>query len=128
MHSVFVQQNSTITENICSELMSFVNFLLLTLPLLLPVYIIRDAPHNVKDIFLQIIYLSIIAFIVTIWLIPILAKYTLNKGMYGLDINKKGTKNGEIKIPESLGIAVGIVFLGCGAIGQFWYKNDDAKV
>ena len=31
----------------------------------------------------------------------------------GLDINKKGTEAGEKMVPESLGLAPGVVFLVC---------------
>ena len=61
-------------------------------------------------------------------MIPIVASYTVKNGIFGMDINKKGTPGGQVKIPESLGIACGIVYLTAGAIGQFWYANDDTKV
>ena len=72
--------------------------------------------------------ISIGAFLVTVWLIPVVARYTVKKGMFGMDINKKGTPGGEVKIPESLGIACGIVYLMAGAVGQFWYATDVTKV
>lgn len=32
-------------------------------------------------------------------------------GLFGMDINKKGSREGEKKVPESLGLASGVVFL-----------------
>ena len=42
----------------------------------------------------------------------------LQAGLFGMDINKKGSREGEKKVPESLGLASGVVFLvrlGCSA-------------
>ena len=38
--------------------------------------------------------------------------------MFGLDINKKGTKMGEIAIPEALGLASGCAVLVALVIGR----------
>ncbi len=35
----------------------------------------------------------------------------LQAGLFGMDINKKGSREGEKKVPESLGLASGVVFL-----------------
>ena len=43
--------------------------------------------------------------------IPLVKAYTLRAGLSGLDINKKGSKEGEKPVPESLGLASGVVFL-----------------
>ena len=106
---------------------NILHFLLLITPLLGPAIFIRSAP-SLHNLFIHILWISIAAFFVTVWLIPIIARYTVKKGMYGMDINKKGTPGGEVKIPESLGIACGIVYLTAGAIGQFWYASDSQKV
>lgn len=106
---------------------NFFHTMLLLLPLLGPAIVMRSAPDLTKP-FQDILLISIGAFAMTVWLIPIVANYTLKKGMYGMDINKRGTPGGEVKIPESLGIACGIVYLTAGAVGQFWYATDHTKV
>uniref|UniRef100_A0A061R2T3 UDP-N-acetylglucosamine--dolichyl-phosphate N-acetylglucosaminephosphotransferase n=1 Tax=Tetraselmis sp. GSL018 TaxID=582737 RepID=A0A061R2T3_9CHLO len=57
--------------------------------------------------------ISALGFIATKRLIPLLAKRMEARGLFGLDINKKGTQAGEKRIPEALGLAVGVVFLVC---------------
>lgn len=54
---------------------------------------------------------SIAGFFATRRLIPLTKAYTLKAGLWGLDINKKGSREGEKKVPESLGLAAGVVFL-----------------
>ena len=113
---------------IISPIVSHVpNFVLLSIPLLLPAFVTTKASSHVQKEFMIISLIGVAGCIVTNYLIPILARYTVKK-FFGRDINKKGTKEGEIKIPESLGIACGIVYLACGVIGQFWYFNEPTKV
>ena len=58
-------------------------------------------------------------------LIPIVKAYNLRAGLSGLDINKKGSAAGEKKIPESLGLASGVIFrVRCGAgCGPGWVEG-----
>lgn len=65
---------------------------------------------------------------VTKRVIPLLKRYTLKSGLYGKDINKKGTEAGEKHIPESLGLAPGIVFLVCIILFQQLHYYDAASV
>ena len=44
-------------------------------------------------------------------LVPVVAAATLKRGMWGKDINKRGTPAGQAQVPEALGLAVGLVFL-----------------
>lgn len=43
-------------------------------------------------------------------------------GLFGLDINKKGTPEGEIKIPESLGIVPVLVYLCFNCVLMIYCK------
>ena len=54
---------------------------------------------------------SALGFALTLRLIPLTKAYTLKAGLSGLDINKKGSREGQKKVPESLGLASGVVFL-----------------
>jgi len=54
---------------------------------------------------------SVLGFFLTLRLIPLTKAYTLKAGLFGMDINKKGSREGEKKVPESLGLAAGVVFL-----------------
>ena len=60
---------------------------------------------------------SVLGFFLTLRLIPVTKASTLKAGLFGMDINKKGSKGGEKKIPESLGLASGVVFLVRGGRG-----------
>ena len=54
---------------------------------------------------------SALGFLLTLRLIPLTKAYTLKAGLFGMDINKKGSREGEKKVPESLGLTSGVVFL-----------------
>ncbi|XP_027174849.1 UDP-N-acetylglucosamine--dolichyl-phosphate N-acetylglucosaminephosphotransferase [Coffea eugenioides] len=62
---------------------------------------------------------SLLGFVLTLALIPVASKYVLRRNLFGYDINKKGTPQGSVKVPESLGIVVGIVFLVSAILFQF---------
>ncbi|GAB2295542.1 hypothetical protein Dimus_029706 [Dionaea muscipula] len=70
---------------------------------------------------------SAVGFVVTVKLIPVASKYVLRRNLFGYDINKKGTLGGNIKIPESLGIAVGIVFLVLAILFQYFNFTADSN-
>lgn len=72
--------------------------------------------------------ISIIAFAATKRLIPVLQRRTLKAGLYGKDINKKGTEAGEKPIPESLGLACGLVFLVVMVLSQQLHYYDVASL
>ena len=55
--------------------------------------------------------ISILGFFATKLIVPLVKARTLKAGLGGKDINKKGSKAGEKDIPESLGLAPGLVFL-----------------
>lgn len=55
--------------------------------------------------------LSIVAFAATRWLVPIVARKTLARGICGKDLNKRGTPAGDVPIPEAVGLAPATVFL-----------------
>lgn len=67
---------------------------------------------------------SAFGFWATFRLIPVLARLTVAKGLWGKDINKKGTEAGEKKVPESLGLAPGVVFLVCIVLFQQLHYFD----
>jgi hypothetical protein len=54
---------------------------------------------------------SALGFMATKAIIPMIKARTLRAGLSGKDINKKGSEAGEKDIPESLGLAPGLVFL-----------------
>ncbi|WIA39837.1 hypothetical protein OEZ86_013287 [Tetradesmus obliquus] len=56
---------------------------------------------------------SIAGFAATKWLLPVVARKTLARGICGKDLNKKGTPAGDTPIPESAGLAPAAVFLLC---------------
>lgn len=46
--------------------------------------------------------------------------FSIKANLFGYDINKKGSKEGEIKIPESLGVASATIFLAILTIGVLY--------
>ncbi|KAG8367859.1 hypothetical protein BUALT_Bualt16G0116400 [Buddleja alternifolia] len=71
-------------------------------------------------------FVSILGFLITVKLIPVASKYVLRRNLFGYDINKKGTPDGSIKVPESLGIVVGIVFLVVAILFQYFNFTADS--
>lgn len=57
---------------------------------------------------------------ITVYLVPKLEGRLQKAGLFGKDINKRGTDAGERPVPESLGLAPGVVSLGCLAIIQLF--------
>lgn len=56
---------------------------------------------------------SLVGFFATKWLIPIVARKTLARGICGKDLNKQGTPGADTPIPESTGLAPACIFLLC---------------
>ncbi|XWS56857.1 hypothetical protein CRYUN_Cryun09bG0121400 [Craigia yunnanensis] len=71
--------------------------------------------------------LSVAGFFLTQRMIPVASRYVLKRGLFGFDINKKGTPQGTVKVPESLGIVVGIVFLVLGILFQYFNFTADSN-
>ncbi|KAM1094065.1 hypothetical protein FF2_009021 [Malus domestica] len=71
--------------------------------------------------------LSLAGFFVTVKMIPVASRYVLRRNLFGYDINKKGTPQGTVKVPESLGIVVGIVFLILGILFQYFNFTADSN-
>ncbi|KAI3838044.1 hypothetical protein MKW98_008995 [Papaver atlanticum] len=71
--------------------------------------------------------LSFVGFIITLILIPVASRYVLRRNLFGYDINKKGTPQGLIKVPESLGIVIGVVFLVVAIVFQYFNLTQDSN-
>ncbi|KAL6145185.1 PREDICTED: UDP-N-acetylglucosamine--dolichyl-phosphate N-acetylglucosaminephosphotransferase [Fragaria vesca subsp. vesca] len=71
--------------------------------------------------------LSLAAFFVTVKMIPVASRYVLRRNLFGYDINKKGTPQGTLKVPESLGIVVGVVFLVFSILFQYFNFTADSN-
>ncbi|KAI4381528.1 hypothetical protein MLD38_007593 [Melastoma candidum] len=71
--------------------------------------------------------LSLFGYFATVRLIPVASRYVLRRNLFGYDINKKGTPQGSVKVPESLGIVVGIVFLVLAILFQFSNFTADSN-
>jgi UDP-N-acetylglucosamine--dolichyl-phosphate N-acetylglucosaminephosphotransferase len=53
----------------------------------------------------------ILAYAATVRLVRVVKRATLKRGMFGYDINKRGTPAGDVKVPEAGGLAPGCVYL-----------------
>ncbi|XP_047321888.1 UDP-N-acetylglucosamine--dolichyl-phosphate N-acetylglucosaminephosphotransferase-like [Impatiens glandulifera] len=82
--------------------------------------------HDLKRSILINAILSSGGFVLTLLMIPVASRYVLRRNLFGFDINKKGTPQGSIKVPESLGIVVGIVFLVVTIIFQYFNLTADS--
>lgn len=78
-------------------------------PCVLPLLSIQD--DRTRYSLLISAFVSFLGFLATRAVVPLVRSYTLRAGLFGLDINKKGSAAGEKKVPESLGLASGVVFL-----------------
>ncbi|CAD8113583.1 unnamed protein product [Paramecium sonneborni] len=67
--------------------------------------------------FLGYMGLSVIAYVLSYWMIPKIATLTVKADIFGYDINKKGTEAGKVKIPESLGIVPATIYLIFNILG-----------
>ncbi|KAL3689472.1 hypothetical protein R1sor_015781 [Riccia sorocarpa] len=77
-----------------------------------------------RSIFINLL-MSIGGYFLTVRLIPVASKYLLRKNMFGYDINKKGSEAGTLKVPESLGLVTGIVFLAVAIVFQPIFFTPD---
>ncbi|KAL4465056.1 hypothetical protein ABPG72_012239 [Tetrahymena utriculariae] len=74
--------------------------------------------------FLLYIVVSSSTYLAVFYMIPKIKKFTLNAGLYGKDINKKGTPEGEAQIPETLGIVPATIFIIFNMVGVLYsYKQ-----
>uniref|UniRef100_A0A6N2K5X7 UDP-N-acetylglucosamine--dolichyl-phosphate N-acetylglucosaminephosphotransferase n=1 Tax=Salix viminalis TaxID=40686 RepID=A0A6N2K5X7_SALVM len=71
--------------------------------------------------------LSLAGFFLTVKMIPVASKYVLKRNLFGYDINKKGTPQGTVKVPESLGIVVAVVFMVLTIVFQFFNFAPDSN-
>lgn len=55
--------------------------------------------------------MSMVGYFATVLMIPVMCKYMLKRKIFGYDINKKGTEEGEKEVPESLGLVSATVFI-----------------
>ncbi|KAL6272798.1 hypothetical protein ACE6H2_023490 [Prunus campanulata] len=83
--------------------------------------------HELRKSILINAALSLAGFFVTVKMIPVASRYVLRRNLFGYDINKKGTPQGTVKVPESLGIVVGIVFLVLGILFQYFNFTADSN-
>ncbi|XP_042384553.1 UDP-N-acetylglucosamine--dolichyl-phosphate N-acetylglucosaminephosphotransferase-like [Zingiber officinale] len=67
------------------------------------------------------------AFVVAVRMIPVAARYVLRRNLFGFDINKKGTPQGAIKVPESLGVLIGFVYLVVAILFQHFNFTADSN-
>eukprot|EP00761_Pharyngomonas_kirbyi_P014214 gb/GECH01014244.1/.p1 GENE.gb/GECH01014244.1/~~gb/GECH01014244.1/.p1 ORF type:complete len:400 (+),score=46.40 gb/GECH01014244.1/:1-1200(+) len=65
--------------------------------------------------------LALLPYLFTRWLIPGIATLTEKRGLYGIDLNKKGQEDAGRIIPESLGIVPGVVYVVFVIMFQLFY-------
>ncbi|KAK6127224.1 hypothetical protein DH2020_039023 [Rehmannia glutinosa] len=101
--------------------------LIFSIPYFYLIFSHNKIDYELKKPILISAFVSIIGFFVTVKMIPVASKYVLRRNLFGYDINKKGTPDGSIKVPESLGIVVGIVFLVVTILFQYFNFTADSN-
>lgn len=66
---------------------------------------------------------AVLMYIPVYRMIPKIKLFTLKAGMSGKDINKKGTKGGEVAVPEALGIVPATIFVIFNMCAIFYTKT-----
>jgi UDP-N-acetylglucosamine--dolichyl-phosphate N-acetylglucosaminephosphotransferase len=66
----------------------------------------------------------VVGFALTNYLIPIIATFTLKKGLFGKDLGKKGTSRQDVHVPEALGLVPATCFLICAILSQLLFADD----
>ena len=62
-------------------------------------------------------------YLVVFYMIPKIKVFTLKAGLFGKDINKKGTDAGEVLVPETLGIVPATIFIIFNMFGILYTKQ-----
>ncbi|CAK7342688.1 unnamed protein product [Dovyalis caffra] len=101
--------------------------LLLIAPYFYILFFHSQIQHDLKKPILINAGLSLAGFFLTVKMIPVASKYVLRRNLFGYDINKKGTPQGTVKVPESLGIAVAVVFMVLTIVFQFFNFAPDSN-
>lgn len=78
----------------------------------------KVASQQSKDAIILSFFLAFIGNLVTTWLLTLLPPILEKRGIFGYDINKRGTDAGKIKVPEAAGLAPGVGFLVCFIFSQ----------
>ncbi|KAL2923449.1 UDP-N-acetylglucosamine--dolichyl-phosphate N-acetylglucosaminephosphotransferase [Bienertia sinuspersici] len=118
------EPNITISPSKWSKIIFLSSLLLLPYAYLLLIHLQIDG--ELKRSILINAAMSFIGFLLTLKLIPVASRYVIRRNLFGYDINKKGTSQGNIKVPESLGIVVGIVFLLVAILFQHFNFTADS--
>lgn len=94
---------------------AFYILLLLALPLKLLLDLPPDAfgrePANARKYILEQLGLATAGFFGVVYMVNVMGDYCRRKQQTGQDLCKKGTPLGEVPIPESQGLAPGIIYL-----------------
>ncbi|XP_073142949.1 uncharacterized protein [Henckelia pumila] len=102
-------------------------FGLFSIPYFYLIFSRYNIDYQLKKSILINAFVSFLGFCITTFMIPVASKYVLRRNLFGYDINKKGTPEGSIKVPESLGIVVGIVFLVVAILFQYFNFTADSN-
>ena len=75
---------------------------MLALACLLPsvINVVNLKDERVKTLLGACVGICVVTFAATMRLVGVVSKATLKRGMFGYDINKRGTPQGEVKVPE----------------------------
>ncbi|KAK8965233.1 hypothetical protein KSP40_PGU019017 [Platanthera guangdongensis] len=71
--------------------------------------------------------MSFAGFFLSLKMIPVAARYLLRRNLFGYDINKNGTPQGMIRVPESLGIVISIVYILIAILFQHFNFTADSN-
>lgn len=92
--------------------MGYIDYILAAVPLLPSILLLVNI-HDafVLKIIVVSVVLSVVGFLLSNSLIPVVSGYTLKRGLCGKDLGKKGSIDENKEVPEALGIVTGTTFL-----------------
>lgn len=92
-------------------------------------YLLSQISNEKVKIFLcWAIVASLFCYCTTIFLIPKISHYLLQRGLKGKDYGRRGTHDEHTEIPSALGIVTGISFLICVILTQLYATKNDLEM
>jgi UDP-N-acetylglucosamine--dolichyl-phosphate N-acetylglucosaminephosphotransferase len=102
-----------------------VDYMLTVLPLVPSAYMASQiTDFMVLHTLIASLAISVGGCCLTNYLVPVIAEYTLKRGLTGKDMGKKGTRRESKDVPEALGIVTGVVFLMTAILSQLLFAAN----
>ena len=109
--------------------MDIYSFLFLIIPVIPSISILLFIQDNAILYMVGVsAFVGLAAYLLTRSLVPVVAEFTLKKGLCGKDLGKKGTIQESKDIPEALGIVPGTIYIVCAIFSQLFFCRTDKQM